>query len=188
MTPTPSLDQLAADPALAAALPPGALAELYRRAVRFEATLRAEVLLRQANGRPEAPAEDLQHLSVPQVATLLKLPKARVYELIRQGEIPAIRIGEKNVRVPLTALREWLARCQKRGLDTPINGTLISPRDRFRASRTPGAARPDPARIRQAGRRALRDGQPLGARPHADQRAHGPLHPAPGEGGADENG
>ena len=55
------------------------------------------------DGQPETPAEDLQLLSVPQVAALLDLPKGRVYELIRQGEIPAVPVGKKNVRVPRAA-------------------------------------------------------------------------------------
>ncbi len=120
------------------------------------------------NGRPEAPAEDLRHLSVPKAAELLNLPKARVYELIRQGEIPAVRYG-KNLRVPLSGLRESIARHQEKGLDGPDSNMLASAHDGRRAPPASRRARADGARAGRADRRALDNRLPLGAGPGGDQ-------------------
>jgi excisionase family DNA binding protein len=38
-------------------------------------------------------------LKVPEVVTELGIPRTRAYELIQQGEIPAVRIGERSIRV-----------------------------------------------------------------------------------------
>jgi excisionase family DNA binding protein len=46
---------------------------------------------------------------------VLRVPKARVYELIRQGRLPAVRVG-RLVRVPEEELRVWIARG---GMPTP---------------------------------------------------------------------
>jgi excisionase family DNA binding protein len=38
-------------------------------------------------------------LTVPQVAKELQIPRTRAYELIQRGELPAVRIGERSIRV-----------------------------------------------------------------------------------------
>ena len=47
-------------------------------------------------------------LKVPQVAELLGLPKTRAYELIQQGELPAVRIGERSIRINRVELERFL--------------------------------------------------------------------------------
>lgn len=44
-----------------------------------------------------------------EAASLLKLSRAKVYELIRLRQLPSIRIGG-TIRVPVDALREHVAR------------------------------------------------------------------------------
>ena len=44
---------------------------------------------------------------VPEAARLLDIGRSKCYDLIRRGELPAIRIG-KTVRVPLKALQDWV--------------------------------------------------------------------------------
>jgi excisionase family DNA binding protein len=44
------------------------------------------------------------------VSRLLDIPKARVYELVRRGILPAVRIGERQIRFDEDALREWIER------------------------------------------------------------------------------
>jgi excisionase family DNA binding protein len=44
---------------------------------------------------------------VKEVEALLQLSRSTVYELIRSGELPSIRIG-RSVRVPREALERWL--------------------------------------------------------------------------------
>jgi excisionase family DNA binding protein len=47
-------------------------------------------------------------LTAQQVAVLLQVPKARVYELAREGLIPAVRLG-RQIRVSASALDDWIA-------------------------------------------------------------------------------
>jgi excisionase family DNA binding protein len=47
-------------------------------------------------------------LRVPEAAELLGLPRTRAYELIQQGELPAVRIGERGIRVNRAELERFL--------------------------------------------------------------------------------
>jgi excisionase family DNA binding protein len=47
-------------------------------------------------------------LTAQQVAAVLQVPKARVYELAREGLIPVVRLG-RQVRVSASALNDWIA-------------------------------------------------------------------------------
>ena len=46
-------------------------------------------------------------LTVPEVAAELQIPPSTVYDLIRRGVIPAVRIG-KRLRVPKRRLEDWV--------------------------------------------------------------------------------
>ena len=47
-------------------------------------------------------------LTAEQVSVLLQVPRARVYELAREGLIPAVRLG-RQIRVSASALDDWIA-------------------------------------------------------------------------------
>ncbi len=47
-------------------------------------------------------------LTVPEVATELHIPRSRAYELIAQGELPAVRVGERSIRVNRNELERFL--------------------------------------------------------------------------------
>jgi len=47
-------------------------------------------------------------LRVPEAASLLGLPRTRAYELIQRGELPAVRIGERSIRVNRKELERFL--------------------------------------------------------------------------------
>jgi excisionase family DNA binding protein len=47
-------------------------------------------------------------LTVPEVANELRIPRSRCYELIQRGELPAIRIGERSIRVNRAELERFL--------------------------------------------------------------------------------
>jgi excisionase family DNA binding protein len=47
-------------------------------------------------------------LTVPEVAQELHLPRTRAYELIARGELPAVRIGERSIRVNRNELERFL--------------------------------------------------------------------------------
>jgi excisionase family DNA binding protein len=47
-------------------------------------------------------------LTVPETAAELHIPRTRCYELIARGELPAVRIGERSIRVNKAQLEEFL--------------------------------------------------------------------------------
>lgn len=47
-------------------------------------------------------------LTVPEAARVLRISRNKVYELVRQRLIPAVRLG-KNIRIPRQALDRWIA-------------------------------------------------------------------------------
>jgi excisionase family DNA binding protein len=47
-------------------------------------------------------------LTVPEAAEELHIPRTRCYELIQRGELPAIRIGERSLRVNRRELEMFL--------------------------------------------------------------------------------
>ena len=49
-----------------------------------------------------------EYLKVPEVAKVLRIARSRAYDLVAQGQIPAVRIG-RSVRVPRHELDRWLA-------------------------------------------------------------------------------
>ncbi|MBA2669255.1 MAG: helix-turn-helix domain-containing protein [Gemmatimonadetes bacterium] len=46
-----------------------------------------------------------------EAAEVIGIGRSKVYELLASGELPSIRIGG-CIRVPVEALREWIARKQ----------------------------------------------------------------------------
>jgi excisionase family DNA binding protein len=47
-------------------------------------------------------------LTVPEAAIELRIPRTRCYELIQRGELPAVRIGERSIRINRRQLEEFL--------------------------------------------------------------------------------
>jgi excisionase family DNA binding protein len=47
-------------------------------------------------------------LTVPEAAEELRIPRTRCYELIQRGELPAVRIGERSIRVNRHELETYL--------------------------------------------------------------------------------
>lgn len=47
-------------------------------------------------------------LTVPETAAELGIPRTRCYELIQRGELPAVRIGAKSIRVNRVELERFL--------------------------------------------------------------------------------
>jgi excisionase family DNA binding protein len=47
-------------------------------------------------------------LTVPEAARDLQIPRTRCYELIQRGELPAVRIGERSIRVNRRELEKFL--------------------------------------------------------------------------------
>jgi excisionase family DNA binding protein len=47
-------------------------------------------------------------LTVPDAARELLIPRTRCYELIQRGELPAVRIGERSIRINRAELERFL--------------------------------------------------------------------------------
>jgi len=47
-------------------------------------------------------------MKVPEVAKELGIPRSRAYDLIAQGDLPAVRIGERSIRVNRRELERFL--------------------------------------------------------------------------------
>ena len=47
-------------------------------------------------------------LTVPEAAQELRIPRTRCYELIQCGELPAVRIGQRSIRVNRRELETFL--------------------------------------------------------------------------------
>jgi excisionase family DNA binding protein len=47
-------------------------------------------------------------LRVPKAADLLSISRSRCYELIQRGELPAVRLGERSIRVNRRELERFL--------------------------------------------------------------------------------
>jgi excisionase family DNA binding protein len=88
-----------------------------------------------------ATEEDVRCMDVPKAAALLDLHESQVYEMIRQGRLPSVRVG-KYVRVPLPALKTWL----EGGF-----GTALISRSRRRGGKHSDPARPDVGRLSEGG-------------------------------------
>ena len=69
-------------------------------------------LARLTSSDAPAPTPD-ELLTVPDVARVLKVSRPRAYELARQGMLPSVRIGQKQVRVRRRDLTEYLQKASK---------------------------------------------------------------------------
>jgi excisionase family DNA binding protein len=49
-----------------------------------------------------------QWLKVPEAAEELDIPRSRAYELVASGGLPAVRIGERSLRVNRRELEKFL--------------------------------------------------------------------------------
>jgi excisionase family DNA binding protein len=183
-----TLADLLVDPAKIGQLSDGELNQILVQISALLAMVSARIGRAIANRQPgvwEETAEYLQQLTVSKVAALLDMPKARVYELIRRGQMPAVRVGVKNVRVSRVALREWIARHQGPEEPTRTVHSRSTARDdwlKSKAPATPSAHSASPGgtpRYRRQHRRAL------GAGPRANSAANGLADLVSSEGRAD---
>jgi excisionase family DNA binding protein len=103
----PSLDALAAEPAGVAELGIDEVELLIARSVTVQSALLNRLLTVPRRGYETRPESDLYQLDAVHVANLLGVPKDFVYDLIRRGMLPSIKVG-RYVRVPGDRLRQWL--------------------------------------------------------------------------------
>ena len=58
-------------------------------------------------------AAEQSWLTVPEVARELRIPRTRAYMLIANGELPAVRIGERSIRVHRGELERFLLKTRR---------------------------------------------------------------------------
>ena len=59
-------------------------------------------------------------VSVVEAARLISVSKSTAYALIEQGLLPAVRVGEKRLIVPVKSLQAWLEQqCQNENVNNP---------------------------------------------------------------------
>ena len=71
------------------------------------------------DGGADTPANggDALVMTVREAARLLHISRNTCYELVRRGELPAVKLGSRILRVPRRGLEQWLAR--EAGLPSP---------------------------------------------------------------------
>jgi excisionase family DNA binding protein len=48
-------------------------------------------------------------MRVPEAATYFQVPRSRMYDLIQRGQLPAVRIGARTIRVNVRDVERFLA-------------------------------------------------------------------------------
>ena len=74
---------------------------------RPTATPRDRLLAAGRPGSGERPLNEVNFLTVAEVASLMRVSKMTVYRLVHSGELPAVRVG-KSFRVPEQAVHDYL--------------------------------------------------------------------------------
>jgi excisionase family DNA binding protein len=55
-------------------------------------------------------AKEALALTPREGADVIGVGRNKMRELLESGEIPSVRLGPRTVRIPLSALRDWLSR------------------------------------------------------------------------------
>lgn len=59
-------------------------------------------------------------MKVPEAARYFGIPRSRMYDLIQKGELPAVRIGQRSIRVSVPEVEKFLS--ENRRIDLESNG------------------------------------------------------------------
>ena len=52
---------------------------------------------------------EVASLTPKEAAEVLRVSPIRVYQLLKQPDFPAVRLGPRTTRIPVDALRRWMA-------------------------------------------------------------------------------
>ncbi|HJU10290.1 MAG TPA: helix-turn-helix domain-containing protein [Candidatus Binataceae bacterium] len=107
-------------------------------------------------------------LNVNEVARLLKYRPSYVYEMLRRGDLPAVR-DRKFVRVRQSAVNEYIARHEQRGpLPLTISNMLSERHDWTDPEAAAQDARAHASRARGQNRGARNNSRQVGSRDNTD--------------------
>lgn len=123
---------------------------------------------------PDHPSQS-RLMTVYEVAAILRYSRGHIYELIRSGDLKAVKNG-RSVRITADAVAAWQERHGRTGVDAAYSVSLDSPRDRRSSKARPAGTGIDPARVRQAPGRSPGDRRQVGdgraGYPRARSEAH----------------
>ncbi len=51
---------------------------------------------------------ETEWMKVPEAAVYFRIPRSRMYELVQRGELPAVRIGARSIRVNRREVEQFL--------------------------------------------------------------------------------
>src|SRR5712691_2778006 len=123
---TPGLRDMLEDPGRINSVPPDAILPILGELVVLLARLLVQASTTPGPAETEKPEGLDRLLTVRETATLLSLRAAHVYDLVRQGTLPALRVG-KYVRVRPRDLDAWIEGQRKKGVDAKIQPSRSSP-------------------------------------------------------------
>ncbi len=147
------LAELLEDPGRAEALSKDEICALLGEVTVWDARLRTRLVELVTRDR-ERPGEERESdlLTVEQVAQRLAVTEQYVYELLKRGGLPFIRIGKyKHIRPE--DLREWIDRRREGPLDGNVYFKYNTRHERRRISKDTKAAELDTGRVRGRDRR-----------------------------------
>jgi excisionase family DNA binding protein len=168
--PLPVLADLVNDPSCINDLAPDEARGFLAQLATLQAPLLAKALAPQA-AVVKDPAEAL--LLVPDAAARLGIEASYLYELIRHGRVPAVRLGPKYVRLHPTVVTEIQAKGLPHGLSQRYS------RSREGRDAAAAARERNPSGIRGAVGRSREHIGTVRARRSGDSRAGGPTRKAP---------
>src|SRR5688572_7892685 len=123
---------------------------------------------------PDRPSQS-RLMTVSEVAAMLRYSPGHIYELIRSGDLQAVKNG-RSVRITADALAAWQGRHGRPAVDEGYSVSLDSPRDRRSSKARPAGIGIDPAGVRQAPGRSPGDRRQMGdgraGYPRARSEAH----------------
>lgn len=170
----PTLDDLALDPSRARGLPHSVKGDLLARCAAVIVALSAPpddsakaVGHTELASVPQPEANNERLLTVSDAAKILSYAKSYVYELLRKGELPAVR-RKKYVRVRYSALLQFISRNERGVVDRTLSNMLSTNHERKRRKAPPLDTWTEADGSGGAARRASDDCQPVGARNRID--------------------
>ena len=152
----PTLDELVADPSKVALLSSVKRASLVGRCAAVLAALSGAMLTGERPDTDLVPRTAPDRLiTVQEAAELMGFAASYVYEMVRRGDLPAVRPrGGKYVRLRRAAVEQWIAANERDGVDAPLNTMLSRSSEPGRSTTPPASVGVDPGRPRQRTGRA----------------------------------
>jgi helix-turn-helix protein len=150
--PHATLDEIAADPAMARKLTPDARAAALMRCASVLAALAAAPVDMDASSESNG---SLAVLTTKHLAEMWQMPEAKIRELCRTGSLPARKLGPKEWVICADALRDWLPRAP---IAKDVSLRLSPSHESGRRSQTPHAAAPYTVVVRRSAGRSQNQG------------------------------